>query len=228
MFDFQQRSFKGKSFRPFPEVLIDDKLNFFAVVTSWGPSTEIQKVLDFLQQNYQSLCFDEEQTSLYPPIESFSKQENILRTLMLSCNDWIFQKQNFGSSFKFAYEMFVAVLHDSILSFFQIGQPFVYLDREELDLQCLGSTLDFSALYAIKGKRLPPLPSHLIGLKSDISASVFSIPVQEKDRLIFLCRDFIPASFLQIKRLDRNIKTMTIFLNSYDKKIPFWLGQLIF
>ena len=226
MFEFQQRSFKGNGFRPLPEVLIDENLQFFSVATAWGPSSETQKLLGFLRQNYQSLSSDKEQTNVYKSIESLSEEENALRALMLSGNDWVFNKQNFGSCFKFAYELFSAVFHKGILTFSQVGQPFGYLDREGIDLQLLGSVLDFSALYSEKGKRLSSMPSQLIGLKSDVSVSVFSIPVQRKDRFILLCRDFAPVSFLQTDRSQRNLEDMPSLLNSYDKTAPFWLGQL--
>ena len=226
MFEFQQRSFKGRGFRPLPELLIDENLQFFSAATAWGPPSENQKLLDFLRQKYQSLSSDKEQTNIYDSIKSLSEEENILRALMLSCNDWVFNKKNFGSSFKFAYELFSAVFHKGILTFSQIGQPFVYLDREGMDLQLLGSVLDFSALYSEKGKRLSSMPSQLIGLKSDISVSVFSIPVQREDRFILLCRDFAPVSFVQIDRSQRNLKNMLSLLNSYDKTAPFWLGRL--
>ena len=226
MFDIQHRSFKGASFRPLPTVLLDKNLKLLCVLSSWGPAQESEAVLDFLKQNYQSLISDEEKTNLYPRIESLSEQENHLRSLVLSCNDWIFKKQNQGSLMQFAYEMFVAVFQEERISFSQIGQPFLYLDREGFDFQLLGSQLDFSALFAREKKRLPPLPSQLIGLKSDILCPVFSFPFLKKDRLLLLCRDFTPADFLKTPYNKRNLEDMTRLLNSYNKDTAFWLGHL--
>lgn len=226
MFEIQQRSFKGNSFRPLPQILFDKNLQLICVLSPWGAVQETKPVLEFLRQNYQSLISDEEKTNLYTPIESLSYTENILRSLVLSCNDWIFKKQNQSSSLKFAYEMFVGILQDQVISFSQIGQPFIYLDRESFDLQLLGSQLDFSALFAVQKKLLPPLPSQLIGLKSDIFAPIFSLPLLKEDRLILLCRDFTPADFLKTKRSQRNLKDMTALLNSYNKNTAFWLGHV--
>ena len=228
MFEVQHRSFKGDSFRPLPQVLFDKNLQLFCVLSPWGIPQETESVLEFLSQNYQSLNSDEEKTKLHPPIESLSQTENLLRALVLSCNDWIFKKQNQSCSLKFAYEMFIAIFRDQVMSFSQIGQPFLYLDREGFDLQVLGSQLDFSALFAQKKKTLPPLPSQLIGLKSDILAPIFSLPLQKEDRLILLCRDFTPSEFLKMERPQRNLKNMTSRLNSYNKKTAFWLGQVFF
>ena len=226
MFEIQQRSFKGRSFRPLPSLLFDKKLQLFCVLSPWGVSHETSEVLEFLSQNYQTLSSDEEKTNLYTPIESLSRSENILRALVLSCNDWIFKKQNQSSSLKFAYEMFIASFQDRVMSFSQIGQPFLYLDREGFDLQMLGSHLDFSGLFTQKKKALPPLPFQLIGLKSDILAPIYSLPLQKKDRLILLCRDLAPADFQKIDRSQRNLKDMTTLLNSYNKETAFWLGHL--
>ena len=226
MLEIQQRSFKGDSFRPLPRILFDQQLQLFCVMSPWGSSNETEPVFEFLIQNYQSLISDKEKTNFYNPIESLSPAENILRSLVLSCNSWIFKKQNQSSSLKFAYEMFIAVFQDQIISFSQIGQPFVYLDREGFDLQLLGSYLDFSALFAVNKKTLPPLPYQLIGLKSDVLASVFSFPIQKEDRLILLCRDFAPASFLKTDHSLRNLKDMTALLNSYSQNTAFWLGHL--
>lgn len=226
MFEIQYRSFKGKNFRPLPQIRLDKNLKLLCVLSPWGASNETEAVLKFLTQNYQSLLSDEEKTSHYTPIESLSRQENILRALVLSCNDWVFKKQNQSSSLKFGYEMFIASFQDQVLSFSQIGQPFIYLDREGFDLQLIGSQLDFSALFAKGNKSLPPLPSQLIGLKSDILAPVFSLPLQTQDRLILLCRDLAPAAFLKTPRPRRNLKNMTVLLNSYDQETAFWLGHL--
>jgi len=229
VFEIQQRSFKGIYFRPLPKVLFDKKLQLFCVLSSWGVPEEADSVLTFLSENYQSLNFDDQKTNLYAPIESLSRTENILRALVLSCNDWIFKKQNQSSSLKFAYEIFIAVFQDQVMSFSQIGQPFVYLDRKGFDLQLLSSQLDFSALFSRSSKKpLPPLPSQLIGLKPDILSPILSLPLQKQDRLILLCRDLAPASFLKIDSSQRNLEDMASFLNSYNKKTAFWLGHLFF
>lgn len=226
MIEVEQRSFKGDSFRPLPAVLLDKKLQLFCVMSPWGSPNETEEVFGFLTQNYQNLVSDEEKTSFYEPIETLSPTENTLRSLVLSCNDWIFKKQNQDRSLKCAYEMFLAVFRNQTLTFCQIGQPFVYLDREGFDLQLLGSYLDFSALFSNSQKTLPPLPSQLIGLKPNCLASVFSLPVQNQDRLILLCRDFAPADFLKTAYSQRNIKDMTRTLNSYKENTAFWLGHL--
>ena len=223
---FQQRSFTGNSRRPLPELFVEE--GFFCVLTSWGPSKQIAPVFEFLKESHQKFFSDGEQTQLYPPIESLSPKENHLWSLLLACNDWIFKEQNLSKDYRFAYEIFLATYEENLLSFCQVGQPFVYLDRENWNLQSLFSVLDFSALFAPSGQRLAPLPSQLIGLKSGSSCSVLSLPLKPKDQLLFLCRDYVPADFLQISREKRKLDYLSQFLSSKEEKSPFWLAQLEF
>ena len=220
----QQRSFTGNSRRPLPELFIQD--SFFCVLTPWGPSSHNSDLFEFLKESYQSFSSDAEQTQLYPPIESLSQTENLLRSLLLACNDWVFKEQNLSKDYRFAYEIFLARLDEKILSFCQIGQPFVYLDREGWSLQSLFSVLDFPALFSKGRQRLDPLPSQLLGLKPGSHCSVFSLPLQEKDQLLFLSRDFAPVDFLEIPREQRNLEYLSSFLSSKEEKSPFWLAQL--
>ena len=223
---FHQRSFTGNSRRPLPELFVED--SFFCILTSWGPSSQVEPIFEFLKESYQKIFSDKDQTQLYPPIESLSPKENHLRGLLLACNDWIFKQQNLSKDYRFAYEIFLAVYEEKFLSFCQIGQPFVYLDREDWNLQPLFSVLDFSALFAFSGQRLPPLPSQLIGLKPGNACPVLSLPLQTNDRLLFLCRDYVPVDFLQISRENRKLEYLSQFLSSKEEKTPFWLAQLEF
>ena len=223
---FEQKSFAGNSFRPLPECQINKDINMFCLLSSWGPRDQNVKVLDFLFQNYESFFSDEEKTRAYSKMESLSKEENMVRNLLLACNEWIFKELNEEKTGNFAYELFFACFAKGKLTFAQVGQPFLYLDRPDLSLQPLGSALDFSALFAQKGKRLAPLPSALIGLYPDTHFSVFSLPLQPEDRLLFISRDFIPLELLQIPREERNLENFLKLLTSENEQSPCWLGQL--
>ena len=223
-----QRSFVGKSFRPQPEVLISESLQMFAMVTPWGPREQSQKVLEFLSQNYESFCSDEEKTSIYSHLESLSEEENILRSLVLACNDWIFNEQNKGKEYNFGYELVCGNFKNGKLVFLQAGHPCVYLDRPEIPLQSLGPVLDFSALFAHNGQRLPPLPSVLVGLYPDTHFSVFSFPVLPEDRLIFISRDVASGSILDLGRDHRGLDQLLSALVKENEQSPLWLGRLSF
>ena len=223
---FEQKSFAGDSFRPLPDFRINPDLNMLCLLSAWGPGDRNVEILDFLFQNYESFSSDEEKTRAYSKLESLSEEENMVRNLLLACNEWIFKELNEEKAGHFAYELFFASFMKGKLTFAQVGQPFLYLDRPVLSLQSLGSALDFSALLAQKGKRLAPLPSALIGLYPDTHFSVFSLPLQPEDRLLFISRDFIPLELLQVPREERNLGNFLKLLTSENEQSPCWLGQL--
>ena len=224
----ERRLFSGKNFQPLPEVLFDESLKMFALVTPWGSDEgEGQKILDFLVQNRESFLEDNEKTSLYPPLSGLSEEENSLRSLILACNHWIFQQWNKGQ-YHFGCELLCGSLSGEKLVFVQVGRPFVFLARPGIPLQILGGALDLSGLLAGKGKSLPPLPSGLLGLFPDTSFSVFSLPVFNKDRLVFISRDLLPTGILSLPEESRTMQGFAQFLTRENQESPFWLGILSF
>jgi len=225
----EHRCFSGKSFRPQPEILIKDTLQIFSIITPWGPVSQAKKTLDFISQNYEDFSSDEEKTNVYEKLASLSKEENILRTLILSCNEWIYNKQNSsGHEYIYGYEMVCGSFQNGKLIFVQVGQPFIYLDRPGLPLQPLGHVLDLSSLFSKKNKRFPPLPSTLLGIHPDSHFFVFSLPVKPSDRLIFISRDFAPDSILDIPRDKRGTDRILSVLMEENDNAPAWLGILSF
>ena len=224
----EHRCFSGKTFRPLPEILINEDLQMFAIATPWGPRFQAKKILEILVQNYESFCVDREKTSIYQNLSSLSEEENALRALLLFCNEWIFNEQNRGKEYNFGYELICGNFKNGKLTFVQAGHPSIYLDRSDLPLQSLGHVLDFSALFSQSDQRLPPLPSTLIGIYSDSHFPVFSFPVIPEDRLIFISRDFIQGSVLNIPRSNRNLDHLSSVLTEENEEIPFWLGILSF
>ena len=93
----------------------------FAIITPWGPAFQTQKILEFLVQNYENFCADEEKTSIYSKLESLSPEENTLRALLLSCNEWIFDEQNGGKACNFGYELVCGNFKNGKLIFIQPG-----------------------------------------------------------------------------------------------------------
>ena len=224
----EHRCFSGKNFRPKPEILINEDLQIFAIVTPWGPAFQTKKVLEFLVQNYESFCVDEEKTNIYSNLHSLSDEENALRSLFLACNEWIFNEQNRSKEYNFGYEIVCGNFKNGKLIFIQAGHPFIYLDRPEIPLQSLGHVLDFSGLFSVKNKRLPPLPSILVGIHPDTHFSVFSFPVTKGDRLIFISRDFVPGSILETPRENRKVNSLLSVLTEENDESPLWLGILSF
>ena len=220
------QAFGGTIFRPQPETLLHRELGFFAVVTPWGPQFQTKEVIKALIQNYETYSSDEEVTSVYPPLNSLSPEENTFRQAVLSCNEQVFREQNKESEYTFGYEMVCGVIREKQILFIQVGHPYIYLDRPGISLQPMGHVLDLSAGFSRLPHNPPPLPSQLLGLYSDMHFSVFRVPVGAKDRLLFISRSFIPVNLVTVPREERTLNLMARQLAEDNEDIPFWIGLL--
>ena len=220
------QAFGGKIFRPQPEVLFHKELGLFAVVTPWGPQFQTKEVISSLIQNYETYSSDEEVTAVYEPLSSLSPEENTFRQAVLSCNEHIFREQNKESEYTFGYEMVCGVIRQQQILFIQVGHPYIYLDRPDIPLQPLGHVLDLAAGYSRLPQNPPPLPSQLLGLYPDMHFSVFRLPVEKTDRLLFISRSFIPVSVITAPRKERTLNFMARRLAEDSQDSPFWIGLL--
>ena len=220
------QAYGGKIFRPQPEVLVHKELGLFAVVTPWGPQFQTKEVINSLVQNYETYSSDEEVTAVYSPLESLSYEENIFRQTILSCNEQIFKEQNKESEYTFGYEMVCGVVRQKQILFIQVGHPYIYLDRPTLPLQPMGHVLDLAAGYSHLPKNPPPLPSQLLGLYPDMHFSVFCLPVEKTDRLLFISRSFIPVKVITAPREERDLNSLARQMAKDNQDIPFWMGLL--
>ena len=227
--DLTFRLFAGQSFRPRPAAETMEDPCFFAIVTPWGPQTQAQETAKTFADNYIAFSEDKEATSIYRNLRSLSREENILRRAALSANEAVFKGQNRGKEYSVGYEAVFGVRHGAEALFVQIGHPAIFLDCGGDDsLQPLGHVLDLAGAFSPAGKRLPPLPSRLLGIHEDIHCSVFSVPLRPKDRLIFLARAFTPAGFLNCPKEKRTLDHLSRLLAHADPSMPFWLGLLDF
>ena len=220
------QAYGGKIFRPQPEVLIHKELGLFAVVTPWGPQFQTKEVIDSLIQNYETYSSDEEVTAVYSLLSSLSYEENIFRQAALACNEQVFKEQNKESEYTFGYEMVCGVVRQQQIIFIQVGHPYIYLDRPGIPLQPMGHVLDLSAGYSSLPQNPPPLPSQLLGLYSDMHFSVFRLPVEKTDRLLFISRSLIPVKVITASRKDRTLNLLSRALAEDNQDIPFWIGLL--
>ena len=226
--NLEHRSFGGHVFRPQPEVLINESIKMFAILTPWGPNHQSKNILDFLVQNYETFSGDREVTSIFPKLQSLSDEENILRSLILACNQWIFKEQNKSNDYLFGYEMVCGMQIDNQILFAQVGHPFIYLDRPKIPMQALGHVLDLSGGFSEDTKQLPPLPSQLMGLYTDMHFSIFKLPLKADDRLIFISRNFVPGSLLEVPREQRSLDHISSIFSKENKDMSFWVGILDF
>ena len=218
------QAFGGETFRPQPTTLLNNNLGLFAIITPWGPSFQTKNLTEVLLQNFETYSSDAEVTNVFAPLSCLSTEENLLRTILLSFNKYIYEELNKTSEYTFGYEIVCGLKRGNQILFSQTGHPHTYLDREGIPLQPLGHVLDLAGGFSRLSKELPPLPSQLIGIHSEAHFSIFSIPIKEQDRLIFISRSFVPTSALTINRKERNLEHISHKLSEDNEKFPFWLG----
>ena len=220
------RSYSGKTFRPQPEIFTDDDLNFFAILTPWGPQHQTKNMLKSLFENYKNLYSDQELTLAIPRLKSLSQEENRLRITVLNFNYQAYSKLNAKSKSLFGYELICGVRHETKILFVQVGHPYIYLDRPEIPLQPLGHVLDLSGGFSEIQNNLPPLPSQLLGIYPDTHFSVFTVPIKKEDRFLFLSRALIPSRLPETSRPERTLESLSLSFSQNDPDMPFWIGFL--
>lgn len=234
--NLESRSFAGKTFRPQPETLLNSDLSLFAIATPWGPGSQTKNVLEFLSQSCEAFSSDEEATAVIPRLKCLTPEENTLRAMAFACNERIFKEQNEGKEYTFGYELVCGLFFGDFegepgagkILFVQAGHPSIYLDRAGFPLQPLGHVLDLSGGFSRLEEKLPPLPSRLLGIHEDAHFSVFSLPVKQGDRLVFVSRAAVPGTLLEAPRENRSLQGLSLMLAEDDESMPFWLGILDF
>jgi len=219
---FEERSYSGNLFRPKPLIHKDEDNQLLIIATPWGNRSGAQKVINIFSDLYLSSKADHEATSPFAIMTCLSPLGNSLRVATMLANDTLYHDEN-REEYQSAVELTVIARSGSEVAWIQIGQPHLFLDRNGLDLQALGSPSDMALDYPLPHGQAP-LPCEFIGLSSTSNFSVHSIKHHPNDRFILLSRSVVPASFYNMVTEKRNLESITDHLADKDTEMPFWLG----
>ena len=225
MIKLESSSYGGEVFRPQPEIWVDDRANFIAVVTAWGKKSIATKAIEFLKEfliGTGSENLDEEVTSAFEVLEELSPVGNQLRRAVLTLNENLFCEEN-QHEYKAGLELFLATVWGEELTWVQYGQPSLYLVRDKKPLVSLGSESDLSLEHSLS-YTLPPLPKHLLGMSFFTAVQVKTIRLQKRDRLLLLSRSADPIPFEYKEEKEKTMSSLREFLSKDDERMPFWLG----
>ncbi len=225
--NIQERSFSGKTFRPIPKSYLSANKKLITVITPWGQeATSTQEVFESIETQYNLLSEDIESTHPFPKMMSLTPTENNMRTAVIQTNQNIFNSIN-QEEYSMGFELFFATIVDNILTFIQIGQPFILVDRPHQDLRGIGQSIDPS-LNVPKNKTTinTPLPYQLLGIHEDISFHPLFFRFQPEDRLILLNRNTIPTNWFTLKREERTLDNLSQQAAKDNPASPFWLAIL--
>ena len=220
----QERAFLGKTFRPKTHFYFSSNKKLLAVITPWGQeSTSPKHVFENLESLYSRLSEDKESTHPFPKLMSLNSMQNDIRTAVLQINQDLFSQVN-QEEYAMGFELFFLSIVEHTISFIQIGQPFVLIDRPSSGLRNIGQMMDISLNNFIPHEALPPLPHQLLGIYGDISFSSFCFRFHPKDRLILLSRNAIPPSWFSLKREERTQDNFSQKAVADQPQTPFWLA----
>jgi hypothetical protein len=225
--NIQERSFSGKTFRPIPKSYLSGNKKLITVITPWGQEAmSTQEVFESIETQYSLLSEDIESTHPFPKKISLTPTENNMGTSVTLTNEKIFNKIN-TAEYSMGFELFFATIVNNILTFIQIGQPLILIDRPHQHLCSIGQIIDPS-LNILKNKNTinTPLPHQLLGIHEDISFHPLFFHFQPEDRLILLNRNTIPTPWFTLKREERTLDNLSQQAAKDNPTAPFWLAIL--
>ena len=224
-FQFEERSYSGRLFRPRPEIHFDPSAKILIVATPWGSRASARKAIERILEYLALSMGDHEATSPFQRLSSLSSTGNNLRVAALLAKDAIFREDN-KTEYKAGVELFACVFEEDECVFLQTGSPHVLLERSGRSLIPLSSQIDLAFDISEGTTVLPALPAQVIGIDSTANMNINSFRVQKGDRIVLLSHSFLPSSLFSLKPGDTSVDKLTKALSETDADLAFWLGVL--
>jgi hypothetical protein len=225
---FEERPYVGKSFRPRPEVFLDEKTQLLIVATPWGARSSAKKVIEKITEYLALAREDEEATSPFDRLSCLSTLANDLRIAILLANEVVYREDN-KDEYRAGVEVFAAMVDDCDVVWAQAGGPQILLGRHGRGLLPIGSNIDLAFDMSEpekEGQFLPALPSQLLGLDSTVNLNINSFRCHPGDRVVLLAHSHLPQLLFSINESERNVDTISKKLASSDPDLAFWVGIL--
>jgi hypothetical protein len=219
----QERSYSGKQFRPSPEIHIENDGSVGIIATPWGGRQGGKRVIETLLDFVLSSRNDMEATSPFQKMTCLSPLANTLRVAIMLANDSLFREEN-RNEYASGVELLVFAKYEDEIAWAQIGQPNLYLHRENVGLIPMGIQMDLATELS-PSPNLAPLPSMLIGLNPTSNFAVNSFRPYAGDQLVFLSRSRTPTSLFALKSKKITMESMAEVLSQDSPDLPFWLGH---
>lgn len=224
-FNFEERPYSGRSFRPRPEIHLDPQTSTLIVATPWGARSSARKVIESMTDYLSMAREDREVTSPFRRMSCLSNQANNLRIAALLANDALYRDDNLRE-YKSGVELFACVLNENELVWLQSGNPQILLARPGRGLLPIGSQVDLSFDLSERGDLLPPLPTQLLGLDSSLNLNINSFRARVEDRLILLSHSHLPEVLFKDFSGTPSLDSLSRELARSQPDLAFWLGIL--
>ena len=222
---FEERPYRGMTLRPRPECLLDHDSRLLIVATPWGPRSAANKAVELISEYYLMAKSDNEATSPFEKVSSFSNEANHLRTAVMLANEAIYRDEN-KTELKAGVELFAASFIQNEFVWIQVGQPHLLLSRKNGHLLPLGSSVDLSTDLSESSEPLPALPNQLLGIEPTANLTLNSFRAQPGDRLVLLSHSVPPVSLYTMKHDELTLDNMSKRLAQIHPDGAFWLGVI--
>ena len=221
---FEERSYSGESTRPRPECYFSESEQLLIVATPWGAQSSAQRAIEKIKEFVLTTREDNEITFPFERLTSLSTAANNVRIGALLANDSLYRNEN-KHEINAGVEVAVIYVKDQECVWLHVGQPSLFLDRPATSITPISTEMDLSFEMAQGGDRLPPLPSKLLGLDSNLNFSVGSFRRQPEDKIILLSRTNLPTE-IYYQAQGQTLEQLTQTLAHGEPQMPFWLGML--
>lgn len=224
-FQFEHRPYSGKTFRPRPEIHLDNDSNLLLIATPWGPRESSRKAIDRMLEYFLLAKSDREVTSPFERLTCLSTAANNLRTAAMLANEMLYREDN-RTEFRSGVELFGASFIDNEFVWMQIGQPQILLARGNQRLLPLGGCVDLSLDLSEGSDLLPALPNQLLGLDQTVNLTINSFRAQPGDRIILMSHSSPPQTLYSLKPEQIEVDKMSRLLATENPDLAFWIGIL--
>lgn len=222
---FTERPYSGETFRPRPEIYLDEDGKTLIVATPWGPREAARKVIDRMNDYLTLARGDREATSPFEKVSCLSAQANRLRIATLLANESLYREEN-KTEYRSGVELFAGVFEDDEFVWLQVGNPQILLGRKGRKPLPLGSQIDLSFDLSDGGDLLPGLPSQMLGLDSSLNLTLNSFRARAGDRVALVSHSHLPESVFTTDTRDLSVDSLSRLIAAASPNHAFWVGVL--
>lgn len=216
---FEERSYNSKIIRPKPLVYVDTTENFILMLTAWGATDNLNRVMENVKNHMQSVRQDSELTTPFQNILTLSDEANDLRVASLITNDLVFRGLN-QDRYNVIIESCFINLNNRHVAFSHMGCPHILLKKKNQKPQPISCFPESKS-----GLEKIPLPVHFLGAEPTISPRSGDLYLDQGDEVILLSSSTIPIEIWSLNG-DADLATWTDAIAASNDEQPFWLGRL--
>lgn len=210
------------AWRPQIHLMSEETIGFYSASFSWGEMELGEKAFENVRIFVEAALNQSEVTNPFGINESLSSLENALLSGCSLANSVIYRLIN-GSSLSSGVEGLWMVKQSKELAMAHIGQPQVYLFRENHIIPLFAAT----DLMTQSLNHRSFLPNKMLGLFAHTHMNIQSLSIEKGDQLILLAHSFAPKGLFEPIPSKQTLDLKMIYnkiVQEYSH-CPFWISR---